>query len=210
MAGKKKAPVKKKPTRGSGTRTAAKKREAKKARVARKQPAPKPDEPVMGRPTDYRPEYAEAAYRYCLLGDTDADLAGRFGVVESTINEWKHKHSDFSESIARGKAAADAEVAHGLFKRATGAEWEEGVAFKVKTVIYDPKTGRKVREEEDIRVATVQKAAPPDTNAAKHWLNNRRPDRWKEKIEVETKNTPLSDRIKNARKRLKEEGYKHV
>lgn len=211
MAGKKKPPVKKKAPRGSGKRTAAKKREVKKARVARKQPAPKPapEDAQAGRPTDYRPEYAEAAYRLCLLGATDDDLAERFGVVRSTIALWKEKHAEFSDAIARGKAVADADVAHALYERATGAKWEEGRAFKVKTIIYGD-NGRKLREEEDVRVVQVECGAPPDTNAAKLWLTNRRPDRWKEKIEIETKNTPLSDRIKNARKRLKEEGYKHV
>ncbi|SDY78195.1 hypothetical protein [Nitrosomonas sp. Nm33] len=39
-----------------------------------------------GRPTSYRPEYAEQAYKLCLLGATDKQLAEFFNVVESTIS----------------------------------------------------------------------------------------------------------------------------
>ncbi|WP_300485812.1 hypothetical protein [Methylobacter sp.] len=44
-----------------------------------------------GRPTAYKPEYAEQAYNYSLLGATDKQLAEFFRVSVRTINAWKKK-----------------------------------------------------------------------------------------------------------------------
>ena len=52
-----------------------------------------------GRPSKYKKEYAEQAYKFCLLGATDARLGEFFGVSEQTINAWKDAHPEFLESI---------------------------------------------------------------------------------------------------------------
>lgn len=53
----------------------------------------------VGRPSDYNVAFNDQAYKLCLLGATDKDLADFFEVVEDTINEWKKKHPQFSVSI---------------------------------------------------------------------------------------------------------------
>ncbi len=68
----------------------------------------------MARPTKYQEAYAEQARKLCLLGYTDAELADFFEVSESTINKWKLDYPEFSESIKKGKAVADAEVSDRL------------------------------------------------------------------------------------------------
>lgn len=136
-----------------------------------------------GRPTLYREEYVEEAEKHCLLGATDADLCEHFGIGESTLYEWKNKFPEFAEAIKRGKAPANADVAHKLYQRATGAEWIEEQAFKVKTVEYSD--GKRLRETEEIKVVEVKRAAPPDTAAAIFWLKNRRPDLWRDKQQHE-------------------------
>lgn len=132
-----------------------------------------------GRPSSYRPEYAEQARKLCLLkrDATNEDLAKFFEKNVDTIYEWQKVHPEFSEALRGGKVYADAEVANSLYNRATGAVWYEEVAFKVKCVEYDK--GRKVKEYEEIRVARVQRAAPPDTPAIALWLHNRRSDLWR-------------------------------
>ena len=77
-----------------------------------------------GRPSSYRAEYVEQALKLCRLGATDRELADFFDVAESTLNLWKLEHAEFSESLKRGKAEADAEVADKLFRRATGYSHE--------------------------------------------------------------------------------------
>lgn len=124
-----------------------------------------------GRPTAYKSEYAQQAYRLCLLGATDAELAEFFGVVESTIGLWKLKQPEFSESLKRGKVEADAVVAESLFKRAIGYS--------------HPDVHIAVNQGEVIQTEIV-KHYPPDTKAAFIWLKNRKATAWRDKVEVES------------------------
>lgn len=123
-----------------------------------------------GRPSRYRAEFAEQAYRICSLGATDAELAEIFGVSEQTLNTWKQKHPKFLESIKRGKAPADAEVAEKLFHRAKGYSHTEDKLFY---------------HEGEITVVETTKHYPPDTAAASLWLRNRQPERWRDKVSHE-------------------------
>jgi len=75
-----------------------------------------------GHPTDYKPEYAEQARKLCLLGYTDKELADFFEVVEATINNWKHAHPEFLESIKNGKVFADTDVVTSLYDKATDGD----------------------------------------------------------------------------------------
>ena len=72
--------------------------------AAKKAPAKKAAKPATqgkrGRPTSYKPEYDELAYKFCLLGATDAKLAVLLSVNEDTIHEWKKVHPSFSIVIS--------------------------------------------------------------------------------------------------------------
>lgn len=124
----------------------------------------------VGRPSLFKPEYSEQAYKICLLGATDADLANFFDVNEDTINEWKKVHPEFSESLKSGKTLADAEIAKSLFHRAKGYEHPD-VDIKMF--------------EGQIIVTDLIKHYPPDTTAAIYWLKNRKPKEWRDKQEVD-------------------------
>jgi hypothetical protein len=125
---------------------------------------------MAGRPTDYKEEYAEQAYKLCLLGHTDAELAEFFEVAESTINNWKHAHPEFLESVKRGKEIADGYVTESLYKRATGYS--------------HPDVDIKCYEGEIIETP-LTKHYPPDTTAAIFWLKNRQPKKWRDKHEID-------------------------
>ena len=71
-----------------------------------------------GQPTAYKDEYAEQARKLCLLGYTDLELADFFSVCEATINNWKHAHPQFLESIKSGKVFADTDVVTSLHDKA--------------------------------------------------------------------------------------------
>lgn len=129
----------------------------------------------VGRPTDYRVEHNEQAYKLSLLGLTDKELAAFFEVVESTIYEWKNKYPLFSEAIKRGKEIADAEIATSLHDRATGYDYTEEQAVKVKVGEF----------EEQVRIVQVAKHAPPDPTSMIFWLKNRRTQNWRDKRETE-------------------------
>ncbi len=125
-----------------------------------------------GRPTDYREEYDELAYKYCLLGATNDQLADFFDCAKSTISLWMAKHESFSDAIKKGREDADAQVAHRLYSRAMG------YSHKSEKIFADAKTG------EVLRVETVEHY-PPETAAAIFWLKNRQPKLWRDKREVE-------------------------
>ncbi|PHM63971.1 terminase [Xenorhabdus stockiae] len=122
----------------------------------------------MARPTKYQEAYAEQARKLCLLGYTDKELADFFEVSESTLNNWKHDHPEFLESLKKGKQVADGEVAAKLFHRATGYEHAED---DIRVV------------EGKIVITPTVKHYPPDTTAAIFWLKNRQKDNWRDKID---------------------------
>src|SRR6266851_6080822 len=73
-----------------------------------------------GRPTLYKPEFTEQAYKLCLAGATNQDLADCFDVARSTIDKWLQSRREFAQAVQRGRDLADGDVAHKLYTRAIG------------------------------------------------------------------------------------------
>jgi hypothetical protein len=73
---------------------------------------------MAGRPSKYKPEYAELAMNYCLLGATDVEIAQFLGVSLRTVADWKVVHEDFAEALTTGKEKADAKVVGALYRGA--------------------------------------------------------------------------------------------
>ena len=137
----------------------------------------KPVKAKVGRPSLYRPEYDEQARRACMLmGATVQELAGFFSVSDSTIEEWMRTHESFSRAVKEGRSEADADVAHKLFRRATGYSHD---AVKIITVADGNNSGSHVEQ-----VPYVEHY-PPDTTAAIFWLKNRNPQKWRDLKAVE-------------------------
>jgi len=142
----------------------------------------------MGRPSKYNIECNEKAYKLCLLGATDKQIADFFEVDEATINRWKKDHPEFCESLKSGKEVADMNVINSLYNKSLGFKENVTKAIKCKTVLYD--NGKRISEKEDIVYADEQVYVPPDTTACIFWLKNRKPQQWRDKIEqtIETNN----------------------
>jgi hypothetical protein len=124
----------------------------------------------MARPTKYQDAYAEQARKLCLLGATDKELAEFFEVEESTLNNWKHAHPEFMESIKRGKMQADADVADRLYQRAMGYEHPDVHLSNYQGMVTE---------------TPVRKVYAPDPVAAIFWLKNRQRTKWRDKVETE-------------------------
>lgn len=137
----------------------------------------------MARPSNFKTEYIDLAYKYALLGITDAQLAEYFEVSERTLNTWKDKHPEFLQSLKAGKDVADAQVADKLFTRAMGYTYTEKKVVKVDG---------KIKEE-----VTIEKQVPPDTTAQIFWLKNRQSANWRDKQEVEHTGTVFKVTKKN-------------
>jgi transposase-like protein len=126
--------------------------------------------PERGRPSEYTSETAEQAYKLCLLGATDKEMADFFGVSETTINNWKQQHPDFLESITRGKTMADANVAEKLYQRALGYEHDDVHVSNYQGVVT---------------LTPIRKYYPPDTPAGSLWRRNRQSAKWRDKQDHE-------------------------
>ena len=129
-----------------------------------------PSKIPVGRPSKYRPEFADQAYKLCLLGATDSEVASFFDVCPATVANWKLEFPEFLESLRAGKLKADAHVASKLFERASGSEWEEEQVVKVKIGPHEDK----------IEIVKIRRVVPPDTAAAIMWLKNRQPAKWRD------------------------------
>lgn len=125
---------------------------------------------MAGRPSAYKTEYVDKAYKLCLLGATDKQMADIFGVAESTFNLWKKEHKEFSESLKRGKHEADAIIAESLYNRAKG---------------YSHADVHISNYQGQVTLTPIIKHYPPDTTAAIFWLKNRKTDQWRDKQDVE-------------------------
>lgn len=128
-----------------------------------------------GRPSEFDPAYIEQAGKLCALGATDDEMADFFGVHRSTIYRWKLDHPEFCDAIKSAKEIADERVERSLYQKATGYNYTEEQAFKIKKAQY----------EEEVEVVQVEKHSPADTTAAIFWLKNRRKAEWRDKHEIE-------------------------
>ncbi len=128
-----------------------------------------------GRPSTYASDYVEQAAKLCALGATDDEMADFFGVHRSTLYRWKLEHPDFCDAIKAGKAIADDRVERSLYQKATGFDYTEEQAIKVKVG----------QHEEKVEIVEVRRHAPADTTAAIFWMKNRKPEDWRDKTEVQ-------------------------
>lgn len=122
----------------------------------------------VGRPSSYRPEYADQAMKYALLGANHERMADLFGVAKSTFDLWIANIPEFSDALKEGKDWADANVAKSLYHRALGYS--------------HPEVDIKVINGKIIQTPLI-KHYPPDTGAATLWLKNRQPGIWRDKVE---------------------------
>ncbi|WP_144511579.1 transposase [Bacillus sp. FJAT-22090] len=142
-------------------------------------------------------------------GLTDEQIAQNIGITAKTLYEWKNKYSEISEALKRGKEVVDLQVENALLKRALGYEYSERKYAQVEmseeehyalqTVAVNRfKVENPEATIEEIRLVEMQvskyksmlveektKDVAPDTTAQIFWLKNRRPDKWRDKQDVE-------------------------
>ena len=106
-------------------------------------------------------------------GLTDEQIALKMGIGISTFYEWLNKFPELSDAIKKGKAPVDIEVESALLKRALGYDYEE-----VITEVEELGEGRQKKH-----IRKIKKHMPGETAAQIFWLKNRRPVRWRDKVE---------------------------
>lgn len=121
-------------------------------------------------------------------GLTDEQIAQNIGVHRDTLIEWKKKYSDISDTLKKGKEIVDIQVENALLKRALGYSYDE----ITREQVVNEKTGEKTMEVTKI----VKKEIVPDTTAQIFWLKNRRPDKWRDKQDVQVSGTLEAEKTK--------------
>ena len=110
-----------------------------------------------------------------------AQIAHNVGVADSTFRRWKEENEALSAAIKRGNAPVDLEVENAMLKSALGHKETVRKAVKVKT--EKQKVGEGKIVEEHIEYVDEEIYIPPQVVAQIFWLKNRRPDKWKDKVE---------------------------
>lgn len=108
----------------------------------------------------------------------------KIGVKYQTLREWINKYKPIADAVARTRDMVDAEVENELFKRCHGYTAPEKRAVKIKHVEYDPETGKRCREWEEVQLVTETVHVPADVRAQQFWLANRKNARWAFKPEA--------------------------
>lgn len=98
-------------------------------------------------------------------GLTDEQIAKNIGISRETLNQWKNKYADISDTLKRGKEVVDYEVENALLKRALGYTVKEEKLTKGGEVVE------------------LEREVPGDVTAQIFWLKNRKPDAWRDRPE---------------------------
>ena len=128
----------------------------------------------------------ESIRRLAEEGLSDEEIGIRSGIGVTLLRRWKKKIPEFAAAIELGRAGADYAVVEALYKKATGYSVKTSKTHKLKRIDYDPVTGKKLKEYEELALGVDESYVPPDLKAEIFWLKNRMPLRWKEKDSAES------------------------
>ena len=111
--------------------------------------------------------------------------ARRLGLRPGTLRRYltlarrgDDRYAALRRAVDGAPAGPDAEVEAALYRRCTGYSAPVIKHYKLKRVDYDPDTGKRVRETEELVEAREEIHVAANTSAHMDWLTNPRPDRW--------------------------------
>ena len=140
--------------------------------------------------TNVQPRLLEIA-AWCRDGYTDKEIAEKLDISQDSFYKYKNEFSEFSDTLKETKEIADIRVENSLNKNANGYDYEEQTVVMKKEVIY--KDGKRVKEITYPEVITLTKHKEAETKAQQFWLQNRKPEKWRNQSQVELKVSKLED-----------------
>ena len=140
--------------------------------------------------TNVQPRLLEIA-AWCRDGYTDKEIAEKLDISQDSFYKYKNEFSEFSDTLKETKEIADIKVENSLKKNANGYDYEEQTVVMKKEVIY--KDGKRVKEITYPEVITLTKHKEAETKAQQFWLQNRKPEKWRNQSQVELKVSKLED-----------------
>jgi len=137
----------------------------------------------VGRPTLFREGMIAEGKRLTEMGWTIEQIANLWGVNPRSIIRYMKKNPEFSHTIRTARPLADHEIVKSLYERAQGFTQRE------THLVPDPKS----KTGEVMIQKIIKKEIPGDPTCMRYWLNNRRPDEWRERPEPEMAETYRPD-----------------
>lgn len=120
----------------------------------------------------------ESIGNWSIEGVPEKEIARRLGVSDRTLRRYKKANLSVKDSLNAGKKNRCDEVEYALLKKALGYKYKEEQPQKVKKIYYDENGNKCI--EETIQIIQIEKVVPPDVQAQKFWLNNRKKTYWKD------------------------------
>lgn len=111
-------------------------------------------------------------------GLSEEEIAIRCGIRPALLRVWKKKYPELCEAIQLGKKDSDLSVVKSLYKKALGYNVALKKTYKLKRVDFDPDTGKKIREYEELATGIEESHVPADLRAETFWLKSRQGERW--------------------------------
>lgn len=108
-------------------------------------------------------------------GLSDKQVAKNIGISTVTLYDWINKYTDFSNAYKKGSETALYEVENALFKAACGYDVTE--AETITTTADDGRETKQMRKK--------LRHISPNIGAICFILKNRRPEKWKDKQEIQ-------------------------
>lgn len=121
-------------------------------------------------------------------GLSDEEIAKNIGISAKTLYSWMKTHGKICKALKKGKEISNAVVENAMYRKATGYIVEVKKPIKLKKIEYND-SGKKIKEEECIELATEEVYVPPDTTMQIYWSKNRMPERWKDKVVADIDNS---------------------
>lgn len=156
------------PSSGAGAR--GQDPQAKPASLPQEQPKKKHP---GGRPSKLTKKKIKTAEELSANGKIDKDIAAMLKIAERSLYRYASKNAEFCQALKRGKKIADDKAEAALYSRTIGYEYIEQ-----NIELGHDKEGKIYVK--DLRI--TKKTLPPDVLACQTWLNNRRPEAWRQKI----------------------------
>jgi hypothetical protein len=149
----------------------------------------------VGRPSKFQSLNLQEIKKYVLAGLTDEQLAVVLRLTKQSLNNYKHKHPEFFDSLKDWRKNADGRVKRSLYERACGYTHPAVKFFQ---------SGDKIIRQEFLE------HHPPDPTSMIFWLKNRQPKEWRDQQIISSQTPQINIFIHNILQKAGVEANKKV
>ena len=112
------------------------------------------------------------------VGKSREQIAACMGISPATLTRLEKRYPELTAALAYDKDGADYAVMEALHRKAVGYTAPVKKTYKLKRAEYDPDSGKKILEYEELQTGIDETHVPADTRAEIFWLQNRCSGDW--------------------------------